>query len=345
MAPAGAYSPTQAWRSREHWLTVVVPVTIALDRDRLRGRVSEALLLRYLRLASLYAVDQRTGRCCIVRPDTLASVLAVSARSVQRCRQVARELGLEHVALAGRMLTMPERVEAQRTGSRQRGLSTEVGFVVPRRIPRYLWTVTPSRGRPGEMKSHPATSSPHAARGEMKDAAPPRHRPKGRTDRRAGRLAALLVQIVPWLAAERPRRCAPALHRFATAEPAWSAAELSSALADVVRRRGHQPGRLTADRIRTRPAVVLADLLHDLDPVADHPRSTNMTEPATAPAPHRCDRADCQDGWLGLVLVDQDGHQLIVWPDDRAVPCPDCSPAVRAHRPDEEAAGDDEPRF
>lgn len=337
VAPEGAYSGIPVWNGLNHWLDVVVPTAVAVHRDKLRGRVSLLMFRRWARLKAAYVSQQRTGRQCIARPDTIASVLGCDLRTVQRCQAVAREIGLEVVVAKGRMLTMAERLAAQRRGSTQRGLSTEVALTIPRDLPRHMWIVTPSSGSPGEMKSHPAITSLSVASDEKKAAASPRQpQRRGRDARRARSLAAEVAQIVPWLAGERTGRLAPALTRFATAQPAWQAQEISHALADLLRRRSIDPAQLTADRIRSRPAVVLARLLGQLDVQADHPRMDAFADATWTPAPvvvQPCGHPDCDGhGWINLVA-------------GAAVKCPRCPPQIRAWDAPDDDNGQGEPLF
>jgi hypothetical protein len=333
--PDGAYAGVTAWRSREHWLTWVVPVAIAAHPELRAGLVSEDLLRRYLTVRSGYA-HRATGRGATVRPDTLASVLGVTKRQVQNCARVARAIGLEVVIQRGRMLTWAERMAAHRSGSKQRGLATEVAFTTPSWLGKTASSpgeiFTPPRRTKSSSKSHLTTSSPDAASGEKKDAAPPRPRQKGAARRRAGtQLGAELVKIVPWLRQEAPGRLGPALACFATAPTPWSAQDVVLALADLAKRRG-QITPLTADRIVTRPAVVLAGLLRHLDVEADHPSHTPFVDPATLKP---CHRADC-DGHGWLTISDGRGRNI-------AAKCPDCPPGIRAHIVDDGL--DDEPPF
>ena len=84
--------------------------------------LSAETLLIWARVESGHAQDQRTGRRCIVRPDTVASVMGVHKKTVSRCRRVARKLGIQVVIEAGRMLTFEECTRARRAGSCQRGV-------------------------------------------------------------------------------------------------------------------------------------------------------------------------------------------------------------------------------
>lgn len=331
--PDGAYAGIAAWSTREHWLTVIVPAALELMPEKRHRLVSEDLLLRYLRVRSGYA-HAATGRGAIVRPDTLASVLGVKKRQVQNAQKVARDMGLEVVIQTGRMLTWAERMEAMRSGSHQRGLATEVAFTTPPTVAeataKPVDVCTPPRRTQSSYKPHRELLSPNAASGEKRDAAPPRLTTKGVAPaRRAGaRLGADLTRILPWLRHERPGRLGPALARFATASTPWTAQDVALALSDLSRRRGHTT-QLSADRIVTRPAIVLAGLLRHLDVEADHP--TAAAFPTEAPKP--CRRPECDHGWL--TLRDHHGREAVA-------KCPTCPPGVRtAHDQDP----DDEPEF
>lgn len=103
------------------------------------------------------------------------------------------------------------------------------------------------------------------------------------------------------------------------------------ALDDLAQRRG-QIAPLTADRIVTRPAVVLAGLLRHLDVEADHPSHTPFVDPSTLKP---CHRTDC-DGHGWLTISDGRGRNI-------SAKCPDCPPGIRAHVVED--GFDDEPPF
>lgn len=327
VADAGAYARIPAWNGRQHFLAiarVLVLEQLGVLKD---AQVAPDTFLTYLRVRTGYVQHQRTGRRCIVRPDTLASVLDVSENTVHRCQRVARRLGLEVVVVAGRMLTVDECMAARRRGSAQRGLSTEVAFTIPRRRGASVYLVTPTRGRGSFPRNRTLNSSPtDGASADKADATPSRPRRRGP----AWHLARQVHDRLPWLASESPGRCVPPLTRFALASTPWTAEQIVHALADDALRRGitHQ---LRAEKIATRPAVVLAGLLRHLDEVADHPDA-----PAFAHEP--CGRPDC------------DGHGWITIDATTVAPCPDCPRGLRGQNLDElDAAGgedlDHEPPF
>lgn len=333
VASPGAYSRIEAWRSREHWLTWVVPAAIAVHRDVLRRHHVDPDTFRAWALVKSGYAHAGTGRQCVVRPDTLASVLDMSERTVQRCTAAAREMGLEVVVLVGRMLTLTERGKAWRAGSRQRGLSTEVALTMPQASRGLVDRVTPPRGGGRPPLTSPLTGVPGGLAAEQKGAAPPhsdvRGRRRGRCRPSGWSLAAELARSVPWLAGEGPSRLAPALSRFATCERPWQAADVAAAIAGHTTRVGAGPIR--AEAIRTRPAALLAAILRQLDPVEDHPGlgEDGFGQPAAAGAtpaarPDPCGAPGCDHGWT--TTVRPDGHPGLA-------PCPTCPPGVRSWAP------------
>jgi hypothetical protein len=272
-AAEGAYSGLLAWSGREHYLAFVVPVAVACGRQELRAaRVSAGTFVLWARVETLYCQDQRTGRRCVVRPDTVAAVSGLHERTVQRCRAVAALLGLRVAVFAGRMLTVTECVRARRRGCRQRGLSAEAAFTIPNPLRAAVVTATPTRGTPPRtLASATSTSTLAGYAEEVAAASPPQPRRCRRRDRRPLILALGLAQAVPWLRTERPGRLAPALTRFATSEPAWTPRDLVEVVDAANARLGYTS--LTDSHIKTRPAAVLAWYLRDVDPVGDHPRT------------------------------------------------------------------------
>lgn len=325
-AAAGAYSRIEAWRSRTHWLTWVVPAAIGIHRDVLaRHRIDPDTFKAWAVVKSGYAAAG-TGRRCVVRPDTLASVMGVCERTVQRCNAAAREMGLEVVVLVGRMLTWPEVAHARRNGSRQRGLSTEVALTNPQVIRGLVDRVTPTRGRAVPHQNSPTTGVLHGLTAEQRGAASPRLDRKGRPrtrSRPAGwSLAQELARSVPWLAAEPPARLAPALSRFASCRTPWQAADVVAAITDHTIRRGTGPIR--PDTIRTRPAALLAAILRHLDPDTDHPALLEdpFNDPTPPAAPEPCGADDCDHGWI--THTRPNGRPTLT-------PCPTCPPTIRTH--------------
>ena len=322
LAPPGAYSQIPSWTSRHTWLSFIVPIAIATRRDVLRKHhCSPETLMRWARVKSAYA--SADGRRCIVTPRTLASVLQLDERTIQRYNACARALGLEVCVLTGRMLSMRERLHAYNMGSRQRGLASEVCFTIPSPVHTTVDRATPTRGTHFTRKTYVDPVFLPGLTAVRSEAAPRPRPPNGRAGRprRATpgyQLAIDVIRHVPWLAQERPQRLAGALTRFATSPNPWSGADIARAIKTRDRRSGRPS--ITADRIVTVPAAVLAAVLRDLDPVVDQPAlGDGPLVPRSAPRRHECADPDCDgNGWL-RTLVTSDGY-------DVAVRCPRCTP-------------------
>lgn len=316
LAAPGAYQGIDAWNGRANWLTFTVPIAVALRPEVLRRNgVNRDTFLRWAQVKSGYA-KQATGRQCIVRPDTVASVMGVSKRTVQRCNLAARALGLEVVIVKGRMLTAAEKFAIWYPWrSKQRGLATEVALTIPRAIHSVMRavvsSVTPGKYHPVSRNSHVEHLNLHGLRPNQKDGAPRRRPQKGCPARwRARQVASDLTCAVPWLAGEGPRRLVPPLTRFVDAETPWRTADLVT----VLRRVAVDPAS-----IRTRPAALLAAVLRKVDPVADHPAAG----PLIPRAVQACDGPECDGhGWIN----GSDPATGRAW----ARKCPDCPPEVRA---------------
>jgi hypothetical protein len=303
-APPAAYQGLYAWRSRQHWLAVVVPLAIKARPDVVeRHPVAEPTFTAYLEMLSLHA-HQGTGRRCIARPDRLAELLEVSKRTVQRCQKLAQDLGLYVLVTPGRMLTETECYEARSHGSRQRGLSNEAALVVPVHLGPEAWRpappppgeadVTPTSGRdPAGLTPHEDLSVDAAATEAEPPPAAPRHQQaKQRRPGRGGRvydpdalqLAVQLRWSLPWLRTASPGRLEPGLRRFVRCRIPWTARDLVDAIDTVNTRLGR--ASMTAGLVR-HPAGLLASYLRGLDVDADHPRpdldpSLDRAQPVSA---------------------------------------------------------------
>jgi len=315
-AAVGAYVGLLAWSGREHYLAFVVPVALACGRKELRAAgVSAGTFVLWARVETLYCQDQRTGRRCVVRPDTVAAVSGLHERTVQRCRAVAALLGLRVAVFAGRMLTVTECVQARRRGCRQRGLSAEAAFTIPSPIRSTVVAATPTRGTPPLTRKSPSDPSTFPGKTEKAETAPPpqprQQRLRRPRDRRPLRLALGLAQLVPWLRTEQPGRLVPALTRFAITTPAWTSRDIVDAIDHTNTRLGHTS--LTDTHIKTRPAAALAWYLRDLDQVADHPRAAAFTA-GTA--------AEQWPPWCGTC----DQNTRLIQLQHAAARCPSCHP-------------------
>lgn len=320
-APPGAYAGIRAWNGRDHWLAYVVPTALAVRADLVRAhRVAPDTFALWARTESAYVGRPRSGRRLVVRPSTVAQVMDVAERTVQRCRALARALGLLVDVLPGRMLTLQESIACRRRGSRQRGLSTEAALTIPSTLRRLVDRVTPTRGgaRRGKKLTldNPTDSAAGGAAGKEAASRPPK---PGRRRRPVPviQLARAVQDAIPWLRHETIASLIPSLHRFAMAERPWSAADVRDGIDMVIIRRGWSAVR--GERIRTRPAALLAWHLRQLDPDADHPGPTfGPTSRAQWPT------------WCGH--CDQQTRQRWVPEDALAYRCHVCHPLVgRTH--------------
>lgn len=263
-----------AWSSRSHYLAVDLALVLAESGagDVLKAHhVDAATFLRWARTESLYA-DQSTGRRVIVRAVTVALLMEVSERTVQRCRAVGRALACYVTVDPGRMLNQLEQVQARFKGSPQRGLAAESAFVIPRSIARRGVMSSLHRGpADGQFSANPDVDGPVQPRGE-KEPTPSARTNKRRRRASAGyRLAQALAERLSWVRGCPPKELAAVLHRFAAADPCWTVDDVVRHIDRTNQARGWSA--LSAGDVRTHPGAVLAKYLpRDLDPVADHPR-------------------------------------------------------------------------
>lgn len=112
-----------------------------------------------------------------------------------------------------------------------------------------------------------------------------------------------------WLRGEAPCRLVPVLSRFANGRPRWTVADVVTHLDTVNARLSWSA--IDRERIRTRPAAVLARYLRDADPQADHPRPDIRTAADAAPA------------WCGAC---ERRTRSVELDDGRTRRCPRCHP-------------------
>ncbi len=348
LAPPGSYSRIHAWQGRQQWILAAL-IAFELRPDLVDEHSLTRDTLRQICVVKSGYADPHTGRQCIVRPDTIASVVGVQRDTVYRYQRFLRAVGLERVVQPGRMLTRSEKlalwhagIRGRGFGSRQRGLSTEVALTVPRRLRAHLChtpgstsreealnLTQPYRHPDGRAKAEPA---PPALRSKMR-------RTRGRTPARS--LAKHLKSQVDWLSGESVARLTPPLARFAAATPAWNAQDVVDALGDARRRAGlHSP--ITPEAIRTRPVVMLAHWLRRLDPELDHPRLPHMT-----PEELRCGRPECDHGWIPADPAALRVHELLGTPAPPVRRCDRCRPGAWPHDDEHLVEPDpfDEPPF
>lgn len=309
-AEPGAYAGSLVWRSRRHWVEVVVPAAVKARPELLTGEpgwtVGRKTFAAYCAWLASYA-HAETGRGCIVRNDTLANLMGVSERTVQRCRKVAEALGLYVLVTPGRMLTQDERWRAYWSGSHQRGYANEAALAVPAWLPREAaWAPVENAGpaapisrSTSEIVTPPKRFNPQpenlpvggslgpqdgCAGGKERTPSAPQLAKRGEIpEKRSGRvydpfaleLARTLTERLPWLQGVAPGRLEIGLRRFVRCSLPWTARDIATAIDLRNARLGN--ASMTASRVHNGPAL-LAAILRDLDPDADHPRFGDDTD-------------------------------------------------------------------
>lgn len=308
-APAAAYRGIRPWRSRDFWLTAVVPAALASPEGTealSRHRVAPEAFALWAREISKFAMHD-SGRRTIVRPDRLAELMGRSESTVHRCRRVAADLGLYVVVVPGRMLYEAEKNWCREHGSRQRGLSNEVALTIPDLVfykiaapkPRGKNNRdTPPRGslkypfkltHPGSFRleprsagrTEPTPSARHQKRKRSAAASGPRPRArKALWDPLTLAVARELVDLVPWLHGTAPGRLERGLRRFVHAPGSWTAGDVVTAMNQLDQRLSR--ASMTRDRVKNAPAL-LASYLRTFDPQADHPLGPDYVDDPAKP--------------------------------------------------------------
>lgn len=286
----GARTGRIGWSSREHYLEVVVPATLAANQDVLKAhKVADDTLRRWIAAETLYVQERRSGRTCIVRPSTLAQLLGCAKRTVQRCRKVANELGLRVEVVKGRMLNLEETLTARAAGSPQRGLSTVADFCIPADAippPQPVDHVTPTRGSSHYLGSESLIPSQPRLTAKTTSAATRHRHQHKRAETPAWKLAHSLILRIPYLAGLKPGRLAPLVTRFAKATRPWTASQLVEAMDRInIESDGpHGIGYTSPVRSEVRHPLAFVKWYFDqIDHDADHPHAN--TPPRTNP-PH-----------------------------------------------------------
>ena len=134
---AGAYAPIPAWTSSAAWFDAVMDALSTPEGEefRRRAKVAPDTLLRVAN-ADRAAADGSTGRGVCTAHETVASVLGMCKKTVQRARGLLEALGLAVTVVEGRYLTRAERAAAKRThGGRQVRAASVRALTMPKRTP------------------------------------------------------------------------------------------------------------------------------------------------------------------------------------------------------------------
>jgi hypothetical protein len=141
--------------------------------------------------------DHRTGRGVATAHETVAELLDTSKSTVRRARSVIEALGFAVTVVAGRYLTTAERDAARaHHGGQQVRCASVRALTIPRAC-TYRREHLPLRGQSGSVTSR-AKHSPRGA--HARPGTPAATKPHPPRPLAVQRLAARLVQRLPWLA-------------------------------------------------------------------------------------------------------------------------------------------------
>ncbi len=135
-APAGAYAPIPAWTSSAAWFDAVMDALRTPEGEELRRRAKVApdTLFRVAN-ADRVAADVTTGRGVATAHETVAAVLGMCKKTVQRTRKLLEALGLAVTVVEGRYLTVAERQAAERAhGGRQIRAASVRALTMPKGV-------------------------------------------------------------------------------------------------------------------------------------------------------------------------------------------------------------------
>ncbi|CAI9411567.1 hypothetical protein [Aestuariimicrobium sp. T2.26MG-19.2B] len=195
-AGAGQLSRLPCWNNAKQWLHNVKAhlETATGETQRAAAKVHSSTVL-LVAAHDAGSADARTGRGVATSHRTVAQAIGCSERQVQRARTLLIVMGFCAVVERGRYLTTEERAQArEHHGHRQLRIASERALVNPHRETNVH---LPRRGnQSGNLTSR--SDSPRRAQTRA-GAATTRHQTTQRPSLAVQRLAAALVQRLPWL--------------------------------------------------------------------------------------------------------------------------------------------------
>lgn len=278
----GAYRNSTAWRTRAHWLTIVLPAAVRERGDVLRRHhIAPGTFIAVMAAHAQHA-DDDTGRNAIPTVEHIQLLARCSERTVQRARAAARELGIGTEVFRGRHLTLVERLAAHQAGRTLRGWASVYALGCPRwlvkRLPGYRISSalsvdrgvddgTPPAGRSFTRnrslyvnRSSPLRVDERAPRTARKRPTQPKIISRSPWRPEALELARQLQRVIRTFAGVHPGRLAPVLTRFAIAEKPWTATQLRDAI-----ERAQRAQRRDWISQPTAPHAYLAWLVRDIE--------------------------------------------------------------------------------
>lgn len=241
MLPSASRAATAAWTGRDAWIAALRAAlsSAAGEEQRSAAHVAPDTLMR-VALDDAATADSRSGRGVATAHETVAARLGMSAKTVQRARDLLIALGFAVVLAEGRYLTTAEREAAMRAhGGRQLRAASTRALTIPRASRAERRSPAPVKNvhlpRRGELNPRTYVSDNSPTRAGARSEAAPRPLRKSRRTRVARspraisiqRLAAQLSARMPWLIGDRHiGHLCDLLDRHGLADRGWTAAQL-----------------------------------------------------------------------------------------------------------------------
>jgi hypothetical protein len=309
----GAYGPIPAWTSGNAWFDELMDVlaTAAGEELRRRARVARDTLLQIAR-ADWLSADAGTGRGVTTAHETVAVMLGMSSKTVQRGRRLMEALGFAVTVAEGRYLTVAEREAAHELhGGRQVRAASVRALTMPK--PAAVENVHLPRRGPSLKKPPFKRSSLRRASAKLEVATRPRHQrgrgfvrkthDEGPRSLAAQQLAGRLVARMPWLSRERHIGHVCSMIDRAGIDPAgWTVDGLLRRIED----RNRALGQTVLDpAVQRDPLAYFGWLLRrSIDPAEPSEREMIQLR-EEARAIERVERMAARDAWLAQAAADR----------------------------------------
>ncbi len=224
-APPQEAAAVRPWNGRTAWLRHLEATLRSPAGEEIRraagGRVSIETTLDVAH-ADAAAADSRTGHHVATAHATVARLLGCSPKTVQRARMLIEQLGFSATVTPGRYLTSQERAAAHQThGGDQRRMASERALT------------TPPSDQNVHLPSGCSVGSSLTSRSDSPSGAltrPTRKKRSNETPRRPSlavqRLAAGLVQRMPWLGRQHIGHLCQVLERHHVDDQGWTVADI-----------------------------------------------------------------------------------------------------------------------
>jgi hypothetical protein len=238
-----------------------------------QARISSGLVLRVAGQDADHA-DHHTGRDVATAHETVAELLDVAKITVRRARSVLEALGFAVTVVAGRYLTTAERETAHaHHGGHQLRCASVRALTIPRGCTSYRREHLPRRGWSEPLASRtkclPSGAQARPGTSAMRKPRPPR-------SLAVQRLAAKLVQRLPWLARGHIGALCDVLAAHGLDEDGWTAQDVIEHL--DARNRGRGLYSIPGSRQRNPLGLFRSQLQDALTTVTEPPQQRRARE-------------------------------------------------------------------